>query len=103
MNDALIMSLVVLGSLCFAFLVANARMFFHYFTYKILETLLCKPAKNTLVKDSPNQRAREFICKIYGCETIGKYYKLPQATCRRCGHKNKCAGDHMPEWNNPNN
>ena len=57
------------------------------------------PAKNPLTGDTPAQRARESICRNVGCVVISKYYVgLPQAVCRRCGHRNKCAGAHMKEW-----
>jgi hypothetical protein len=42
---------------------------------------------------------REFICDTFGCITTAKYYVgMPQATCRRCGHKNSCAQPQVPEW-----
>lgn len=65
----------------------------------IINALFSKPAKNTVTGDTPAQRARESTCRKVGCVTISKYYVgLPQAVCRRCGHRNKCARAHMKEW-----
>ena len=37
-----------------------------------------------------------------GCVTTARYYVgMPQATCRRCGHKNSCARSEIPEWSEP--
>lgn len=61
-----------------------------------------KKCENPLVDDSAEDRFNEFICRRYGCITTGKYYAgMPQATCVRCGHKNKCANHKVKEWSLP--
>jgi hypothetical protein len=39
------------------------------------------------------RRFWEWQCKKYGCITIGSYYGMPQAHCRRCGKKTSYAAD----------
>ena len=68
----------------------------------MLRKVWSTPAKNPLTGDTVAQRMREGICRNAGCVTTGEYYTgLAQATCRRCGHKNSCAGCHVKEWNIP--
>jgi hypothetical protein len=65
----------------------------------ILKVIFRTPAKNPLTGDTVAQRMRESTCRSVGCVTQGEYYTmLQQATCRRCGHRNKCAGDFVKEW-----
>jgi uncharacterized OB-fold protein len=67
----------------------------------ILKAIFRTPAKNTLTGDTFEQRAREQRCKSGSCITVGSYYGMPQATCARCGHRNKCAGNFVKEWSLP--
>ena len=68
----------------------------------ILKVIFRTPAKNTLTGDTIEQRMRESTCRSIGCVAHGEYYTmLQQATCRRCGHKNKCANSLVREWNLP--
>jgi hypothetical protein len=67
----------------------------------ILRKVWSIPAKNPLTGDTFEQRAREQRCKSGSCITVGSYYGMPQATCARCGHRNRCAGDFVKEWSLP--
>jgi hypothetical protein len=57
--------------------------------------------KNKTVPESFKQKFREFLCKWLGCIEYGPYYGMPQASCARCGHKNWCGSEHVPEWQPP--
>ena len=68
----------------------------------ILRKIWSTPAKNPLTGDTTKQRLNEYLCKVNGCVTYGEYYTMyDQATCRRCGHKNRCANDLVKEWSLP--
>jgi len=61
-----------------------------------------EPCKNPLVDDCNEDRYNEFLCGINGCITTSSYYVgMPQATCKRCGHKNRCAQPQVKEWSLP--
>jgi uncharacterized OB-fold protein len=68
---------------------------------KILRLFFRVPAKNPLTGDTLKQRMNESKCRRVGCVTIGGYYYYPQATCRRCGHRNHGVNSHVKEWNLP--
>lgn len=58
--------------------------------------------KNKSVPESRFQKFREWWCKNFGHITIGPYYGMAQAHCRRCGCKNKgIAADGTPEYTEP--
>jgi len=40
-------------------------------------------------------------CKKYGCITVGKYYGMAQAHCRRCGKKTVWAAEGVSEHIEP--
>jgi hypothetical protein len=40
---------------------------------------------NPLVEQTPKVRFNQWRCKKYGCLTVGEYYGMSQAHCRRCG------------------
>lgn len=56
--------------------------------------------KNSLVKDTFIDRFNEWLCgkNFKQCIRIGSYYRMSQAWCARCGHRNKgLAAEHVPE------
>lgn len=56
---------------------------------------------NNTVPLSFNQKFREWWCKKFGHITIGPYYHMPQAYCRRCGRKNESiASQDAPMYEN---
>lgn len=58
--------------------------------------------RNPLVKDTFTNRIMESVCHYEGCVTTASYYVgMPQATCKRCGHKNHCTQPGVPEWRLP--
>lgn len=60
--------------------------------------------KNPLVEDTFYNRFNEWLCgkDFKSCIMFGSYYGMPQASCRRCGHKNKgIASEGVPEWRLP--
>lgn len=60
--------------------------------------------KNPLIEDNLSNRYNEWLCgkKFQNCYHIGPYYGMPQASCRRCGHKNYgIAADFISEWSLP--
>jgi hypothetical protein len=82
--------------------VLNLPLLIDIITGITLKKFVKTPAKNTVTGDTPQQRVREFKCKMNGCVTTARYYVgMPQATCRRCGHKNSCARSEIPEWSEP--
>jgi len=81
--------------------VLNMPLMLAIITNVSLKHLIKTPAKNNVTGDTPQQRVREFRCRIRGCIITGSYYQMPQATCRRCGHKNPCAQPQIPEWREP--
>ena len=102
MEPAVIKVLISTAGLFVGFVLAmSAHLWLPRLFRAILKRMPLAPAKNTVVGDTPDQRVREFICRIDGCITVGSYYGMAQATCRRCGHKNSCAGTHVPEWRDP--
>lgn len=64
---------------------------------------LFKKCENPLVKDTFTNRYNEWLCgkKHKNCITVGSYYRMSQAWCSRCGHRNRCAGEGVPEWQLP--
>lgn len=58
--------------------------------------------KNKSVPESRFQKFREWWCKKFGHLTVGPYYRMPQAHCRRCGCKNEgiASGD-ATEYSEP--
>lgn len=71
---------------------------------KFITELLKKlfpPVKNPLVEDTLSNRFYESQCgdNFEHCIRIGSYYGMVQATCARCGHKNRgIASEGVPEW-----
>ncbi len=105
MNDVnIILTALLACSLVFLCLMALATIEFWMpkLFKKFLMLLPLQPAKNTVTGDTPEQRAREWICRFEGCITVARYYAgMPQATCRRCGHRNRCAQSGVKEWREP--
>lgn len=59
---------------------------------------------NPLVKDTLSNRFNEWVCgkNFKNCIRVGSYYRMPQAWCARCGHRNKgLAIESVPEWQLP--
>lgn len=69
----------------------------------MLKYLFPKP-QNPLVPDTLKHRFNSWLCgkDFKNCIRRGSYYGMPQATCCRCGHKNRyMAADSVPEWRQP--
>lgn len=70
--------------------------------YVLINAPKYRPCKNPLVEDTNEDRFNEWVCRTYGCVTTARHYVgMPQATCRRCGHKNPCAQTQIKEWRLP--
>lgn len=70
---------------------------------KQVKYLLILPnISNPHVTNSIKNRIKLYICIHFGCIKTGSYYNMPQAYCRRCGHKNEgiCDPDY-PEYSKP--
>lgn len=60
-----------------------------------------KKVDNPHVQDTIFNRYQEWVCRVFGCIITGAYTGLPQSRCKRCGHKNWCASENVPEWSLP--
>jgi hypothetical protein len=82
-------------------LVMNLPLLMAIISNCILERCVKTPAENTVTGNTPQQRVREYKCRVGGCKTVGRYYGMSQATCRRCGHRNRSGADFVSEWSEP--
>ena len=53
---------------------------------------------NKTVPESFSQKFREWWCSKFGHITIGPFYGMAQSSCRRCGKRNNCASEGVPEY-----
>lgn len=102
MNAIQILAVIFLAALLVVAFVVTAPRIVSFIYYQLLKVCIRTPAKNTVTGDTTKQRIREFECRQLGCVNTAEYYiGMPQATCRRCGHKNHCAQPQVPEWRYP--
>lgn len=86
----------------YAFLM-GVIIYFRHISFFVLKLLPLAPAKNPTTGNTADQRAREHLCRTFGCVTTARvhYPGMPQAVCCRCGKKTWCAQPDVKEWRKP--